>query len=471
MSKHCIMDLSEIPRTPDGRFSWKQAENKKIKYKYNQYEGFITIIKYNNSKDITVDWNNKNFKTNSCTLLDGKIGSIINVITSEFRYNIGDIVHCKNQNVKITNRYKIKKNSKYEKLYDYECQKCGYIKNRVTEGSLRNKNGCPCCAGTIIIEGKNDIPTTAPWMVDYFQGGYDEAKLYARQSHNKIIPVCPICNSIQHRKRAISDIYKNHGCGCKCENKMSFPEMFMENLLDQFNIEYYREASNNVLHWSNNKRYDFYLKDYNCIIEVHGAQHYKKSEWNNQDLLTIQENDDYKYTLAKENGITNYFQVDCINSSIDYMLNSCIKINLLSFLNIDVDKIDYEKLYKNKLKDKIALCKKIVSDDNEISFAELQRKLGYKHSYDTQRIIDLCGYNIKSHNIPIDIYKNGNLFKTFSSKSKIIHSDKSLPYRVSSIQKLNSLIENKTVYNGEYIFSLHPHDVFNYSDHLLLTAK
>ena len=100
MSKHCIMDLSEIPRTPDGRFSWKQAENKKIKYKYNQYEGFITIIKYNNSKDITVDWNNKNFKTNSCTLLDGKIGSIINVITSEFRYNIGDIVHCKNQNVK-----------------------------------------------------------------------------------------------------------------------------------------------------------------------------------------------------------------------------------------------------------------------------------------------------------------------------------------------------------------------------------
>ena len=27
--------------------------------------------------------------------------------------------------------------------------------------------------------------------------------------------------------------------------------------------------------WSNNKRYDFYVKEKSCIIETHGLQHYK----------------------------------------------------------------------------------------------------------------------------------------------------------------------------------------------------
>lgn len=37
----------------------------------------------------------------------------------------------------------------------------------------------------------NDIPTTSPWMIPYFQGGEEEAKKYKNQSHQKITPICP----------------------------------------------------------------------------------------------------------------------------------------------------------------------------------------------------------------------------------------------------------------------------------------
>lgn len=59
-------------------------------------------------------------------------------------------------------------------------------------------------------------------------------------------------------------------------------------------------------------RYDFYLIDYNCIIEVHGSQHFNNDCMNfisqrKEDVEDIQLNDEYKFEAAKLAGIKLYY--------------------------------------------------------------------------------------------------------------------------------------------------------------------
>ena len=50
----------------------------------------------------------------------------------------------------------------------------------MSERQILNGKRCACCSNSVVVEGINDIPTTAPWMVDYFPGGYEEAKRYTK---------------------------------------------------------------------------------------------------------------------------------------------------------------------------------------------------------------------------------------------------------------------------------------------------
>ena len=64
---------------------------------------------------------------------------------------------------------------------------------------LSSNQGCACCHSLVVVPGINDIPTTDPWMISYFQGGYDEAKRYTHGSEQKIHPVCPECGRIKDK--------------------------------------------------------------------------------------------------------------------------------------------------------------------------------------------------------------------------------------------------------------------------------
>lgn len=48
------------------------------------------------------------------------------------------------------------------------------------------RRGCPVFANQRCVEGYNDITTTDPWMIPYFQGGYDETKQYMSMSGKTI---------------------------------------------------------------------------------------------------------------------------------------------------------------------------------------------------------------------------------------------------------------------------------------------
>lgn len=69
------------------------------------------------------------------------------------------------------------------------------------------------------------------------------------------------------------DLINGHSYCPKCSKKASKGERKIIDLLSDNNIDFIKEK---VFDWSNKKRYDFYLPDYNLFIEYHGRQHYEE---------------------------------------------------------------------------------------------------------------------------------------------------------------------------------------------------
>lgn len=125
-------------------------------------------------------------------------------------------------------------------------------------------------------------------------------------------------------------------------NGYSLPEMFVlgalvqitdnDNIVPQYSPE-----------WADKKRYDFYLKKENAIIEVHGLQHFEEIEFfKTRTLEEEQENDAFKEQLAKEHNINKYVQLDCSISHIQYMYDSIFKNEKMRDILSTIDK-DWEK--------------------------------------------------------------------------------------------------------------------------------
>ncbi len=106
-----------------------------------------------------------------------------------------------------------------------------------------------------------------------------------------------------------------YGCP-KCNKRKSKGERKIEAFLLSKKITYLMEHS---FLWQTNKlrRYDFYLPEYNLIIEYMGEQHYK-------------ENSLFKISLAEQKRIDKEKKTDALNNDFDY-LEICYK----DFLNID----------------------------------------------------------------------------------------------------------------------------------------
>ena len=132
-----------------------------------------------------------------------------------------------------------------------------------------------------------------------------------------------------------------------CNHDTSYPEKFISNLLNQFSIYFEKEK---IFDWSNNKRYDFYIPKYNCIIETHGKQHYVSSDFsylNGRTYIEEQYNDDEKMFYAKEYGtISNYIVIDCRKSEQKWIKHSVVKSGLLEVLQIIPETVDWDECNK-----------------------------------------------------------------------------------------------------------------------------
>lgn len=208
---------------------------------------------------------------------------------------------------------------------------------------ILNGQGCPVCAGKRI--GPHPEYRNSIWASKYkeYCSQYmseEQMKTISPMSHKKINCTCPNCNHI--KPIIVSNLIKQ-GFGCFCEDGQSFPNKFVYNVLKQLGVRIKPEC---VFPWSNNKRYDDYLVDYNIIIENHGQQHYEECLLSkNTSLQAIQQNDLYKKNLAIKNGIAEYIVIDCRKSNVEYIRSSILNSKLPLILNFTNNDIDWAKAY------------------------------------------------------------------------------------------------------------------------------
>lgn len=257
---------------------------------------------------------------------------------NDFIYTTGQKINDDNRNLTIIKEH-ISCNEKYRtKAYKCKCNVCGYISIK-TESDILRGRGCPCCSSRIVVEGINDIPTTDPWMIPYFQGGYEEAKQYTRQSNKKIRPICPNCGMISNKDVRIYSIFNNHSFGCYCGDGRSYPNKFMYSLLIQLNYEFIDEYSPD---WIKPKRYDFYIPSRNLIIEMdgalgHGNRVFQNSKRTPEETLKV---DNYKNDMVLKHEI-NIVRIDCKKSDINYISKNIVGSGI--FNHEEIKKVSFEK--------------------------------------------------------------------------------------------------------------------------------
>ena len=342
-------------------------------------------------------------------------------------YDIGDIIITKNGTFKILDRYK-KEWSKGEKrskvkTYFCECQKC-FNKFEVKEKDLKSSNKCcPFCKCNLVMVGKPLFDERKD-LLKYFVN-IEDAKSVSCGSGKKVSLKCPNCGNT---KEVIVGNLVKHGFSCSiCNDGISYPNKFIRNMLTQLNIDFISEKS---FAWSNDKIYDQYIEKFNMIIENHGLQHYKDSKVFNTSAENQQINDKYKKSLALDNGIVLYVELDCRKSEKNYIKNSVMNSIIPKVLSFSEEDVDWDMcdLFATK-----TIINDVCNDwENVNSISELAEK-----------------YKLNIHTITSYLRKGEALgWCVFEEKSKKNRGKMTSDRTGSPIfcKELNSYFRNKTIY-------------------------
>jgi transposase-like protein len=337
--RRCFLD--NIPQKHN-KYNWEESIGLAVPFEYDGVKDEFIIVKYESRDKVYVQYHNKEYMLYGKYIKQGKIAKIFGK-SIEWHYSIGDVIK---DHIKSHDRHLLIKNRKYidinknpnyrqHKYYQYKCLICGYDcamdGSWVNEANLKVGHGCGCCAGTKIVVGINDISTTYPQMLLYLDD-INYAYTHTKTSQKITDMTCPICG---FKKRTSADklYYQSFGCP-KCSDGYSYPEKFLINVLEQLSVLFKYQLNKKDMNWCGKYKYDFYLPEYNCIIETNGKQHYDKG-WGKYERQ--HKTDIIKKNLALENGIELYIELDCSESDKDYIKQSIINSNL----PFDVSNIDY----------------------------------------------------------------------------------------------------------------------------------
>jgi len=345
------IDLSKLPKR--GKIiSWKNSIGYTVPFKYGDVEGNIFIEGYKECQTLIIIYKDKKYEIKTGNFTQCHFGRFIDTPIF-FEKNIGDVVVAKNCEYTILKQIYITKNKKRLNGYRYQCNQCGYIDEDIESLLLSGRKQCPVCCNNprIVIPEINSIVANPEnhWMIPYFQGGYDEAKLYTIGSGKKVDLICPDCGKIKNQP--VRYLYYDKTLRCDCGDGISYPNKFLYSLLNQLNINYISEYN---FTWTNMKRYDIYIQNLQLIIENHGSQHYKPNSsfqyCGGRNLKEEQQNDQYKKELAIHNNIKYYIEIDCRKSELNWIKDSVMNSELPNLLHFKEDDIDWLECERYALK-------------------------------------------------------------------------------------------------------------------------
>ena len=320
-----------------GLIQWKNIVGHTIKFTYEEIEDEFYVVDREKGNYFILQYKDNNFKFHSSCIYKCNFGSMLGLISHEFKYKVGENIKDSKKDITILdNFYKKDKRGKNNKWVKYVCNKCTYVGQKA-EVEVKN-SGCPCCDGKIVVKGINDIATTNPELLPLFVN-IEDAYTHTRYSGKKVLTSCPCCGEKKMKPCSSLDI---NNYPCKCGDSVSYPEKFMMNILSQLNVDYIYQFNKSNKNWCENFKYDFYFKLDNeeYIIETHGKQHYQDKTTFKKTLNETQQNDKDKYDLAINNNIKpeNYIVIDFRYSNLDWgkehILNS--KLNkIFDLFNIN----------------------------------------------------------------------------------------------------------------------------------------
>ena len=295
--------------------------------------------------------------------------------------------------------------------------------------------GCPFCCGKRVLKGFNDMWTTDPELADLLSN-YEDGFKYTANTNKKLKWTCKNCKKEFDMCPAK---LKNRINKCPyCNKNKSYGEKFLCNLFDQLYIPFKIHVK---FEWSNNKEYDFYIPEYNCIVEVNGKQHYSSSDFSYLGGRHYYEeiaNDEYKKEMALKNNILNYIVINAKESNMNWIKNSICNSNLPIILNFNYKEIEWDECNKYALSNNVKLiCEKY----NE--FKSIYFVADYFHcSYNTVKnklkqgaINGWCNYDAKRTTKETNIKNGKRVIETMSKPVAQFDTKGNFINKYSSIQQ------------------------------------
>lgn len=158
---------------------------------------------------------------------------------------------------------------------------------------FRKGRGCIRCKGMCPIQAKEEF------MEVMNKEGYELVSKY-KYSTWDIMLRCPK----GHEFTTLPMLFKK-GDRCPYCNNRSYGESLVRDLLDKYNVKYFREKSYSDLKGLGGHalRFDFYIPCINTLIEVQGEEHYEEYTIEYFEGNTL-EHDKLKRDYCKKNNIT-----------------------------------------------------------------------------------------------------------------------------------------------------------------------
>lgn len=475
------IDLTNIEKR--GKINkWHDSIGRIVHFNHKLLSGdlkLIEVLTIKNAPYLIFEYNNVRLnKILATNFLHGKLYMLL--IEYIFHYNIGDTIKNDEKDIVIIDRKRINGVEHYK----IKCNKCGYNSSSyyikgiyydeywVSLNNLKQMKSCPVCNNShkMTVHGINDITTIAPWMIPYFQDGYEEAKKYSCYTDERKYFVCQDCNRIMDKDMSISNLYAQKDVFCICKDHISYPNKFIfytfKQLSDKYGIYFQREWSPS---WAEKYLYDSYFEynDKKYIVEMDGALGHGKEKFKSREKDTEGlKRDTIKNELAKKHDI-NMIRIDATKSNFEYIKNNVIQA-LSPIFDLSIIKWDIieKNITKNLIKEVCLFYDSCHSTTETMNEFELSRTTicRYLHFgtnigwcfYDNKSNIT-CENAIKKTSKVVYVYDiNGNYINNYKSISDL--SRKSLyDFGISlNIQGISRVCKkDRKQYKG-YIFSYIP---------------
>lgn len=198
----------------------------------------------------------------------------------------------------------------YRNTYVYaicDCNEHNII--RVQLNKLKSNNTISCGCEHKKAAAKQGSKTGVN-MLGSIVGDFKVIEKTDERDSESIVWLCECIHCGEKRKISQRNMKNNiqhpNVCSCQRRGGSSF-ERAIESILTDNNINFHREKTFNNLFYEDthqSPRFDFFLPDYNCLIEVHGKQHYIQGRgyMEKENLEVRQKRDAFKVDWAIKNG-------------------------------------------------------------------------------------------------------------------------------------------------------------------------